>query len=134
MKLYISASKQYDIENTPYSVVDYGSHADVVHTDSLDVLESFENYRKAYDWIVEQDQPKKILPPADDPSEDTPEEVLYVIYAKGTSDGITALYRKHRGAAQYCNGADAERFTEAEVPRYTTSGGKYKWIKQEVPY
>ena len=134
MKLYISASKQYDIENTPYSIVDYGSYADVIYSDSLDVLESFENYRKAYNWIIEQDKPKKILPPADDPPEDTPEEALYVIYAKGTSDGITALYRRHAGSAKYCNGADAERFKKSELPRYTTTGGKYEWIVKEVSY
>ena len=134
MKLYISASKQYDIENTPYSIVDYGSHADVVHTDSLDVVESFENYRKAYDWIIDQDKPRKPATKSSQPSTKQPNEPVYVIYAKGTKRGTQALYRRHAGPAEYCNGADAERFRKSELPRYTTTGGKYEWVVKEVSY
>ena len=134
MKLYISASKQYDIENTPYSIVNHKDYSDVVYTDTLDLVDSFENYRKAYDWIIEQTQPKKKLPPPDDPPENVPGETLYVIYAEGTSNGITALYRRHRGRALYCNGADAERFTANELNRYATRTKKYNWIAREVPY
>ena len=134
MKLYISASKQYDIENTPYSIVDYGSRADVVHTDSLDIVESFENYRKAYDWIIEQDKPRKPATKSSQSSTKKSNESVYVIYAKGTKRGPQALYRRHAGSAKYCNGADAERFRKSELSRYTTTGGKYEWIAKEVSY
>ena len=134
MKLYISASKQYDIENTPYSIIDYGSYADVVSTESLDVIESFENYRKAYDWIIEQEKPRKPAIKPSQPGTKESNESVYVIYAKGTRNGVRALYRRHRGPATYCNGTDAERFTKSELPKYMTTGGKYEWVKKEVSY
>lgn len=134
MKLYISASKQYDIENTPYSIVDYGNRADVVYTDSLDPIDSFDNYRQAYDWIIDQDKPRKPATKSSQPSTKDPNEPVYVIYAKGTKRGTQALYRRHAGSAKYCNGADAERFKKSELSRYTTTGGKYEWVVKEVPY
>ena len=136
MKIYVKASKQYDIENTPYSIVDYSSHADVVYTDSLQLLHSFSNYGQAYRWITQQNQSSAKIDSKDKTSSEKQEkqEKEYVIYAKGTKTGARALYRKHKGRPQYCNGADAERFTSSELPRYTTKTGKYNWIEKEVSY
>ena len=140
MKIYVKASKQYDIENTPYSIVDYSSRADVVYTDSLQLVRSFNNYGQAYRWITQQNQSSAKIDSKDKTSsekQDKQEKVkdcVYVIYAKGTQEGTKALYRKHKGRPQYCNGADAERFTHDELPRYTTKNGKYDWIEKEVDY
>ena len=71
---------------------------------------------------------------AKDKTSSEKQEKEYVIYAKGTKTGARALYRKHKGRPQYCNGADAERFTHDELPRYTKETKKYEWIAKEVPY
>ena len=140
MKIYVKASKQYDIENTPYSIVDYSSHADVVYTDSLQLLQSFSNYGQAYRWITQQNQSSAKIDSKDKTSaekqgkQEKVKDCVYVIYAKGTQEGTRALYKKHEGPAKYCNGADAERFTHDELPRYTKETKKYEWIAKEVPY
>lgn len=137
MKIYVKASKQYDIENTPYSIVDYGSYADIVYTDSLQLLHSFGNYGQAYRWIMQQTTPRAKVDSEDETSPEKPEDVencKYVIYAEGTKDDTRALYRKHKGSAMYCNGADAERFTQDELFDYAKETKDYNWIAKKVPY
>lgn len=60
------------------------------------------------------------------------DEAKYVVWAKGTEEGPRALYRTATGNAQYCNGADAHKFSEAEAIKFTKQRGKYEWVMKKV--